>query len=246
MKKFLLSISFVSIALLSGFSQGIELKDKDGNDITNGTLAVHGSPSSSAIKAEVFLHNGMEESMLVWAKKIEIEVLPDTYNSFCWANHCYTPSVFDSETGITLAAGETSNATDFYGEYYPEGNAGSTIIKYEFFSRNESFETVSVTVTYTADVTSSVPLRLNQVMFSDPRPNPARDFALFDYQLPSGTNSARLVVRSLTGLVVMEIPIDVMGSRLRLETSGLKNGIYLYTLEVNERVITTKKLVVNR
>lgn len=246
MKKILLFLSFVVAIVFAGFSQGLELKDKNGNDITNLSLTVHGSPSASVIKAEVFLHNAMAETVEVWAKKIEEEIIPNTFNTFCWGNHCYTNTVFESEGGLSLDAETTSSSTDFYGEYYPEGNSGTTVIVYEFFSRNASFETVSVTVSYVAEATSvSVP-RLNQTRISDPRPNPARDFTLFDYHLPPDIRSARIVVRNLTGSSVLEVPIDPAGSRLRLETSNLNNGIYLYSFVVNDQVILTKKLVVSR
>lgn len=246
MKHILLVFSLVAGVFLSGFSQGLLLKDADGNDITNATLSVHGSPSASYLKAQIFLHNDGEEAIDIWARKIEQEVLPNTFNTFCWADFCFDVTVVESQAGLTLAAGATSIDTDFYGQYFPEGLSGTTIVKYEFFSRNESFETVSVTVTYTADATSASGPSLRQTRISDPRPNPARDFTVFDYQLPSGVRSARLVVRNLTGSVVMEVPLDPSGSRLRLETSSLNNGIFLYSFVVNEQVILTKKLVVNR
>jgi len=246
MKHILLFFSLVVGIFLSGFSQGLLLKDADGNDITNATLSVHGSPSASYLKAQVFLHNDGEEAIEIWARKEEQEVLNNTYNTFCWADFCYDISVVESQGGLTLAAGATSIDSDFYGQYFPEGYSGSTIVKYEFFSRNESFETVSVTVTYTADATSASGPSLRQTRISDPRPNPARDFTVFDYQLPPDVRSARLVVRNLTGSIVMEVPLDPSGSRHRLETTSLNNGIFLYSFVVNEQVILTKKLVVNR
>jgi hypothetical protein len=246
MKQILLFLFLVVAFVFSGLSQGLELKDKAGNDITNLSLTVHGSPGASVIKAEVFLHNATEETIDVWVRKIEEEIIPNTFNTFCWGNHCYTNTVFESEAGLSLDAETTSSSTDFYGEYYPEGNSGTTVIVYEFFSRNASFETVSVTVSYAADATSVSGPRQNPARISDPRPNPARDFTLFDYQLPPDTRSARIVVRNLTGSSVMEVPLDPAGSRLRLETSNLNIGIYLYSFVVNDQVILTKKLVVSR
>ncbi len=246
MKHILLFFSLVAGIFHFGFSQGLVLKDADGNDITNATLTVHGSPSASYLKAKVFLYNDGEEAIEVWARKIEQEVLPNTFNTFCWADFCFDVDVVESPSGLSLAAGATTIDTDFYGQYYPDGQSGTTIVNYEFFSRNESFETVGVTVTYTADATGTSGPRLSQARIADPRPNPARDFTIFDYQLPPDVRSARLVVRNLTGSVVMETSLDPSGSRLRLETSSLNNGIFLYSFVVNEQVILTKKLVVNR
>jgi len=247
MKNIFLFLLLIALFVFQGYSQSLVLKDKDGNDITNGNFTVNGIPSASVLKAEIFLHNALEEDIDVWAKKIEIEIVPYTFNTFCWVNHCYTPQVFESEGALSLDAGATSLATDFYGEYYPEGNSGTSVVKYEFFSRNESFETVSVTVSYSAvDATSASMPRLNQVRISDPRPNPARDFTVFDYNLPFDTRSARLVIRNLTGTIVMEAPMDPSGSRIRIETTSLNNGVYLYSFVVNEQVILTRKLIISR
>ncbi|MEE4177503.1 MAG: hypothetical protein V2I46_08335 [Bacteroides sp.] len=245
--KHILLFFFLFVGLVSsGFSEGLVLKDADGNDITNGTLTVHGSPSANYIRGQVFLHNDTESSLEIWARKIEEEVIPSTFNTFCWSDFCYDNSVFESQGALTLDAGATSVASDFYGQYFPEGYSGTTIIEYEFFSRSEAFETVSVTVHYTADATSASGPMLRQTRISDPRPNPARDFTLFDYQLPPDTRNAKLIVRNLTGSVVMDISLDPSGSRLRIETNDLSNGIFLYSFVVNDQVILTKKLVVSR
>lgn len=246
MKHFIPFIFLFFGLVFSGFSQGLKLKDIDGNDITNGILTVHGSPSASFIKGQVFLNNDSEAEFDVWARKIEEEVVPNTFNSFCWSDFCYGNYTFESQGALTLAAGATTIATDFYGQYFPEGLTGTTIIKYEFFSRNESFETVSVTVHYTADATGVPGGALRQTRISDPRPNPARDYTLFDYQLPPDTRNAKIIVRNLTGSVVREVSLDPAGSRMRLETSDMGNGIFLYSFVVNEQVILTKKLVVSK
>lgn len=246
MKHKLLFFLFFSGIIFSGFSQGLQLKDAEGNDVTNGTLTVHGSPSTDFLKGQVFLHNDAEVALEIWARKIEQDVLPNTFNTFCWSDFCYDVSVFESQGALTIEAGATSVAADFYGQYFPEGLSGTTIVKYEFFSRNESFETVGVTVHYTADATSATGPVTRQTRISDPRPNPARDYTLFDYQLPPDLGSAKLIIRNLTGSVVKEISLDPAGSRLRLETNDLGNGIFLYSFMVNDQVILTKKLVVNR
>lgn len=246
MKQILLFFFLFAGLVSSGYSEGLVIKDTDGNNITNGTLTVHGSPSASFIKGQVFLENDTEAAVEVWARKIEEEVVPNTFNTFCWGDNCYDNTVFESQGALSLAAGVTSVASDFYGQYFPEGYSGTTIIKYEFFSRSEAFGTVSVTIHYTADATSAATPALQPTRISDPRPNPARDFTLFDYQLPPNTRSAKLIVRNLTGSVVAEVALDPAGSRLRLQTDDLGNGIFLYSFVVNDQVVLTKKLVVSR
>ncbi|HSV89205.1 MAG TPA: T9SS type A sorting domain-containing protein [Bacteroidales bacterium] len=86
----------------------------------------------------------------------------------------------------------------------------------------------------------------NQVIISNPFPNPARDLATFEYFLPAGAKEARLVVRNLTGLVEISQPLDVSANKVELDTSRLRNGIYLYSIEVNNQGVISKRLVISR
>lgn len=83
-------------------------------------------------------------------------------------------------------------------------------------------------------------------MLSAPYPNPASDQISFNYRLPSDTYSARLVLRNLTGVIVANHELDKAGRRIRLETENFNNGIYMYTLFINEQAMTTKKLIIQK
>jgi len=87
---------------------------------------------------------------------------------------------------------------------------------------------------------------LSQVRISNPFPNPASVSASFGYFLPPGVNEARLVVRNLTGHIEIIMPLDVEGNRVVLDISNLRNGIYLYTIEVDNQAVVSKRLVVVR
>lgn len=239
---FLLSFSF----FISGFSQNLIIRDKNGKDISNQTLIVYFNSGQSVALAEVILSNLLDQDLQVWVRKFENETPPGTRNVFFLGNSFHDSDIFLSENSLTIPSRQSSQTGDFVTEYYPEGSKASSVVSYEFFSPEGLFDPVSISVKFVPRFLPEKPFELSQVRISDPRPNPARDFTVFDYNLPQGTNSARLVVRNLTGSIVIDMPLDPSSSRHRLETSPLNNGIFLYSFLVNEHVVVTKKLVVNR
>ncbi len=134
------------------FAQGLVILDEDQNDITADTLYIKANAEEQIIKAQIFLHNASEDKMFLLARKIEVEILEDTDNTFCWNGLCFPPFIYESTEVLTLNPGETTEPDDFYGEYYPNGQAGITIIEYEFFDAGKRFEAVKTTVIYDTTV----------------------------------------------------------------------------------------------
>ncbi len=148
------SLLFIMVIFIGhqSFAQGLVILDEDQNDITADTLFIKAGAEEQIIKAQIYLHNSSENKMFVLARKIEVEVLDDTDNTFCWNGLCFPPFVYESTEVLTLNPGETTEPDDFYGEYNPNGQAGITLIDYEFFDADKRFETVKTTVVYDTTV----------------------------------------------------------------------------------------------
>lgn len=82
----------------------------------------------------------------------------------------------------------------------------------------------------------------------DVHPNPANNSTTIDYSLPSGVGAAVCQVYSLSGVQVTAIALPaVQGkSQVQLNTGQLAQGMYIYALVVDGKVLDTKKLVVAR
>lgn len=89
-------------------------------------------------------------------------------------------------------------------------------------------------------VGSETPVRLK-----DAAPNPARGFTNISYSLPSDARSARIVVKNLLGNVVSNENISTDSQSLRLDTGNFSNGIYIYSLMINNQSVMSKRLVVS-
>lgn len=346
------------------FAQGLIILDEDQNDITADTLFVKADAEEQIIKAQIFLHNASEDKMFLLARKIEVEILEDTDNTFCWNGLCFPPFIYESTEVLTLNPGETTEPDDFYGEYYPNGQVGITIIEYEFFDADKRFETVKTTVVYdtTVDhhdapvltfniednpdevpvdhvfvVTADQPIRhedgseitpetlpdiitfmivlkddfaidfdadINDdkteitivpseslefdthylieilpvmgvdgelsdphwivfsteadtetnintpaedpYLLSDPMPNPARDFANIQFNLPAGAQDASIQLFTVSGSKLKELPLDPSAKSITLNALALQNGIYFYSLVIDGRITKTNKLIINK
>ncbi len=83
-----------------------------------------------------------------------------------------------------------------------------------------------------------------KMFFSAIYPNPANNLATIDYVLRAGQTGVEFVLYDLLGTKVKEIEItETMGS-LKVNTSGLTEGIYFYSLLIDNESILTQKLVI--
>ncbi len=156
MKKITLILLTLIISATYTYSQGLVILDEHDNDITFGQLVVRDDADEITIKANVFFMNDTDGNVQVLARKIEVDILEGTVNTFCWNGSCFPPFIDEApeDMPIVLAPGETSTDMCFYGEYTPNGQSGFSIIEYEFFSAGTCFETVKTTVIY---ATNGVP-----------------------------------------------------------------------------------------
>ncbi len=253
MKKFILFSVFVSF-FFSAFiikAQELVLLDKDGNDITNGVLVGDDIDVYGIMKAKIFFRNDKDVIVSVLVRKIEMDVLPGTINYFCWRGSCLDENTFETEVPILLEPDEVSSASDFYADYLPAGNGetpiiGTSIIKYEFFSDREDFETVEVTVSYVYEEEEPNAIQLPQVVstLTSIYPNPAKDFTEVNYSV-NNNSSASIRVYSITGRLLNEFLLDSSSNSFRIDTSSLQRGMYMISFVVDNVIISTRKLVIS-
>ena len=76
-------------------------------------------------------------------------------------------------------------------------------------------------------------------------PNPAREWAAFDYTLPENTGEAVIKITDATGQVVKVVEVTGTQGQYVWDTRKVKPGVYFYTLLVNGTG-TTSKLVITK
>ena len=101
---------------------------------------------------------------------------PGSYERFCWGPLCYPfGTVASADQGsalVTLAPADTNNT--FKADFYPNGVAGVTTIKYCFQTPGNASNAVCHEVTFVVDATSDV-AELSSGVTCSLMPNPATD-----------------------------------------------------------------------
>jgi restriction endonuclease S subunit len=75
-------------------------------------------------------------------------------------------------------------------------------------------------------------------------PNPSNGEVTINYDLPPG-NSGNLSITDITGRNVFELTLDE-GSNQAYIYTGLPEGMFIYTLTVNNETVSTGKLMIAR
>jgi hypothetical protein len=75
-------------------------------------------------------------------------------------------------------------------------------------------------------------------------PNPATESAIIPFNLPNNYKQASIQIRDITGREVDKYAIKKHSSSLEVNLKDFSNGLYTYTLLVDEKPVGTKKLSV--
>jgi hypothetical protein len=247
MKKLLLLISFAFFLFITGFPQSLSLSWTEGAIPHNGEIIVlHEPPFSETMVAHISVTNNGNDSISIKVRKIEVQILDQTINSFCWGNSCYGPGTYESTDSVKLGPGQT-DSTHFSGDYTSNSGAlGTSKIWYIFFDKNNPIDSTGVLVNYTIGYSGVNDALLKKVQLSEAYPNPAANFTTFNYDLPEGLNNVTLIIRNILGSKVKEIDLTDRQGKLVVNTSGMKEGIYLYSLAAGQQTLLTRKLIINR
>lgn len=239
MKKPILLVFFLSLVAYFGYSQSLSLVS-DGNPVANDQeLVFTGEPSSPLIAALIGVTNSSSATVRVLCKKVEIFLVPGSENSFCW-DVCYPPNIYVSLNSLEILPGETNEA--FSGDYQPLNFAGQSIIRYVFFNESDPNDSICFKALFNV-----YPLGIenlaDRASLSSAYPNPASTEASFNYSVEEGV-SAYILVRNVLGATVKEIQVTGSGVA-RISTLDLSEGVYFYSMVVNGKTQSTRKLVVS-
>lgn len=245
MKKILLfTLSVLIIGSVCGQSLSLLF---DGEPIAPGTtVQVMGDPTDPYIQAKATVKNNSADTIEVKVKKhINAgDTLPNTMNVFCWGL-CFPPNTYVSPFSILIGPDQV-NDSSFYGDYFPNGVIGISRISYIFFDVNNVNDSVWFVVEYNASPSFVAEDLLARITLSDAYPNPAVAAVNFDYMLPEDTRKSTIIISNILGARVKEVPLASITGIISIPVGDLVNGIYFYTLCVNDQLLLTRKFVVNR
>lgn len=193
------------------------------------------SSQYTAQYVQLAVENISDNNLNVKVKKTEISVVPGTENSFCWVQ-CYDASVLVSTQYITIPA-HSINTNDFYGEYYPKGHLGTSIIRYTFFDMNNATDSASMIAVYVATPVGIEELVENNNILLYPNPNSGIANLNLDFEKDFTIE----IFNSLGAKVFQE---NIISNSIDL--SQLQEGIYYYRIKENNQIKTSNILVIQK
>ena len=164
-----------------------------------------------------------------------------TQDYFCWGT-CYMPGVLSGSN--TVNAGGEGIFNGHCGFYDADWNVlpvGSEAkVTYTFYDeRNQDVKySFVVNFKYQPDAVEEI-----NTIFSNAYPNPASNFVNFDVEMQN-VQSASIAIYNMMGQEV--IRQDINDSHVSINVSDLTDGIYFYSLIVNNETVKTNKLVVRK
>lgn len=241
MKKILLL--FLSVLMVSWvFSQSLELFYEGEPIIPMSEITITAHPDSGLMVIDTLdVKNLSNLTIDVLCVREVIEEVEGTINVFCWGGQCYPPFIDTSGTATTI--GPEAVSYEFSGEYSPYGIAGTTKVKYTFYKVDNPDDNVAVFVNYNASDPNDIATNKKEFTLSKAYPNPANNFVSVDYNL-QGLNGARITFYNLLGSKVKEIKLSESFGTLTINTSDFIEGIYFYSLLINNESTQTQKLII--
>lgn len=170
-----------------------------------------------------------------------IENIDGSENTFCWGGLCYPINIDNSSNAATLSPQSLTN--EFSGDYDPRGYAGTTKVEYTFYAKDKPDDNVAVIVNYDASDPNTIQESNLQDKLSKAYPNPANNIVSVDYNL-SDISNARIAFYNLLGSKVNEIALTEPFGTLTINTTDFVEGIYFYSLLINNEATKTQKLII--
>jgi hypothetical protein len=229
----LLAIAAVSPA----FGQSLVVEAYD-------SLVIGDATTANDIYGYATVKNVSSDTILVRFKRIDgnYNLLTDN-NAICWGI-CFIESISVSPPSysVYLGPGDTASAST---HVYPDqdGIARQGDITYVFFNSDDETDTATYSVTY--KTTTDISLKDFSV---EPKlsvyPNPATDRLEVNYTAQSAQKTSFEII-NLVGSKVYSKSLQAAESSFNLNISNLNAGIYFCVLKVDNKLVTSKKLVVN-
>ena len=209
-------------------------------EAVNPSSYIQGSPDELMTHGFDIKNNG-DSPITVLVRRNVISEVEGSFNYFCWFQ-CYAPDTDVSPSGITINAGES--VANFYADYQPNGNEGSSVIEYCFFNQNDPSEETCVTIEFNADAALSTDEFKERIVTSEFYPNPASTSTQIEFNLRDKNEQIRIVVYNVVGSELESRILNGNDGLINIDLSNFESGIYLCSFVSRNNVLLTKKLVV--
>lgn len=244
MKKILLSVLLGFMIFSPVLAQSLVIKDKAGAVVTGQTIDHYCTPGYGFVSVGLDVFNVSETAKSVKVRKADIQMVQGSLSAICWVA-CYPDWVLETPDAIRIDPGAYS--PNFTGDLTYGSIQGSSQVKFTFFDESNQSDTSFVIINYiigTLGVNNNPSITRAEI--SNAYPNPAVNMTYVDYKIPQNVAGAYIKINSLLGSTVAEIPLTSGQGKAPIDISNFKDGVYFYSLIINNSATQTRKFVVKR
>ena len=248
MKKITLLFLFVAATASFSFAQYIKIiKLGDPNIVNDSILICTGSSGPEMVASNIMVINADTGTTTLTCRRNVMYKVGNSHNAFCWGGFCYDTATNISALTQVVPPGDTVNSRNnpFSGDYYPNGHAGNTLIKYTVYDMKRSWDTASFYILYEATPTSTPQLSGGQINFSALYPNPASTNANFNYSLTNGVTSANLKIFNLLGECIQTMQLNGSKNKASINVQAVPSGVYICEIVASGCQPTYQKMIVS-
>jgi hypothetical protein len=210
----------------------------------NGEVLIDCDPSI-VCEYNILLRNHTSETLAYRVGKSEINIEEGQEIYFNFGGVEYAPEdSFSDGTGVSIVSGETLEGANGFKAMFDakgiDGNEYYPSVKFKFFNRLAGNDADFVTLIYNVSGVGFSELDAYQI--SEPYPNPASEFISVDHQFGADEN-AQLKLYNSAGQLIMIHPVMKESKTSVINVSNLPTGMYMMSIEVNNRTIGVEKIV---
>ena len=213
------------------------LTDSDGNTITNGeTVTAYYDVSDPNVEAEFVVTVASQNSNDFRFQILSTDQGENASNYVCTNfGLCYPPTATDIQ--IELLDDQTR---ELQLHFIPNGDTVDATVVYRITEVGNTSNTVLFKVLYKGVITGVE--ELNSNIKIEAYPNPANQFCTIAYDVKE---DLEIYLYNIIGERVGSYHINTGTGSINIDTSSLKNGIYIYQAVCKSKIITNNYLIVN-
>jgi hypothetical protein len=213
-------------------------------NITGSIKDINITPGSSHT-AEIWVTNTAASAKTYKVRRTILSMDAGDLTQFCWGGLCYGYTTNTSSLTVTVNPGDTIDFVENgFHALFSAGSANVTrTVHYQFYDMADNADSSGVTMRYNSVVGVSENSRVASI--SNAFPNPASAAVSLKYDLNGQSGKARIVMYDMLGKKVKDTELTDRAGTARISVAELNAGVYFYTLMVEDKAITTKKLVIS-
>lgn len=244
MKKLLLSLTIFSGFSFTSFSQGLTLFDSGFGTITNTTVTIN-ITTSSTTNTQILVRNNGTATKDINVKRTIFTVTGTDVTNFSWSSYSESSTTNTASFPVSVTAGQTLTfASGGFQATFTAGTSAITrYVHYMFYDITNPTDSAGVTLKYQTSVGVNEQSPVN--LFVSMYPNPAVDFISLNYSISNDFKNAKVIMYDLLGKAVKEIPVTDKKEVLKVYVNDVAPGVYFMTFYIDNKAIQSKKIVVD-